>query len=133
MYFIKSIVDILIVILLLRLVITPTEAYFNPIYRLIFRITDPALTPSRYLTRSALTGIVFTILALVVLRGLIYAGVSKATIVIALGISFYDLVRFLFQVYMVFWFVSVLARRSYGLSFAGLIERAFAPLPFSSE
>ena len=128
MYLIKSIVDILIIILLLRLLITPAEAYFNPVYRLIFRITDPILTPSTYVTKSAVTGVILTVLSLVVIRGLIYVGISKTPIVIALGISFYDLVRFLFQAYMVLWFVSVLAQRSYGISFANLIERAFVPL-----
>lgn len=128
MYLIKSIIDILIIILLLRLLIKPNEAYFNPIYRIIFRITDPILTPSTYVTKSAVTGVILTVLSLVVIRGLIYVAISKATIVIALGISFYDLVRFLFEAYMVLWFVSVLAQRSYGISFSNLIERAFVPV-----
>lgn len=128
MYLIKYIVDILILLLLLRLLIKPTEAYFDPIYRLIFRITDPVLTPSRHVAKSALTGIMLSILGLVVIRGLIYVGIGKPTLVIGLGNSFYDLVTFLFQAYMVLWFVSVLAQRSYGISFASLIERAFVPL-----
>ena len=89
MYLIKAIVDILIVLLLLRLLIKPTEAYFNPIYRLLFRITDPFLTASRYIAKSALTGIILSILVLVVLRGVIYVGITKATVAINLGISFF--------------------------------------------
>jgi len=128
MYLIKAVVDIFIVLLLLRLLIKPTEAYFNPIYRLLFRITDPFLTASRYISKSALTGILLSILALVVIRGVIYVGITKATLAVNLGISFYDLVRFLFQAYMVLWFVSLLAERRHETPFFNFIQRAFIPL-----
>ena len=127
MYFLKGIIDITIVILLLRLLIRPREAFFDPIYGLIYRITNPLLIPAGYITRNATQGAILTILALVVLRGGLYVSVRPMPFISGVGISLLDLLQLLFQAYMVLWFVALLSERGYGSSFVILIERAFVP------
>ena len=128
MYLLKSIVDILIILILLRLLINPNEAFFNPIYRLIFRITDAVLTPSRVLSRKPVHGIILTLSALVVLRGAIYILIKPMPFSSGIGISLLGLFQLLFQFYMVIWFVALLSRRSYGTPFTAMMNRAFVPL-----
>ena len=128
MYFVKSVIDIFMVLLLLRLVIQPNEAYFNPIYRLIYRITDPVLIPFRYVTRDATKGVLMCIVGLVVLRGLVFLAISPMPVISGISISFLNLFQLLFQAYMVMWFVFVLSQRAFGTSFLNLIQRAFAPI-----
>ena len=128
MYFVKSVIDIFMVLLLLRLVIQPNEAYFNPIYRLIYRITDPVLIPFRYVTRDATKGVLMCIVGLVVLRGLVFLAISPMSVISGISISFLNLFQLLFQAYMVMWFVFVLSQRAFGTSFLNLIQRAFAPI-----
>ncbi len=127
MYFLKGIIDITIVILLLRLLIRPREAFFDPIYGLIYRITNPLLIPAGYITRNTTQGTILTILALVVLRGGLYVSVRPMPFMSGVGISLLDLLQLLFQAYMVLWFVALLSERGYGSSFVILIERAFTP------
>jgi YggT family protein len=43
------------------------------------------------------------------------------------GISCLGLLQLLFQAYMVIWFISLLSRKSYGIPFVSMIERAFLP------
>ena len=128
MYFFKGIIDIVIVVLLLRLLIRPREAFFNPIYGLIYRITNPLLVPAAYITRDSTIGTILTILALVVLRGGVYIALQPMSFLSGIGISFLSLVQLLFQAYMVMWVVSLLSERSFGTSFLLLIDRAFSPL-----
>ena len=128
MYFFKGIIDIVIVVLLLRLLIRPREAFFNPIYGLIYRITNPLLVPAAYITRDSTIGTILTILALVVLRGGVYILLQPMSFLSGIGISFLSLVQLLFQAYMVMWVVSLLSERSFGTSFLLLIDRAFSPL-----
>ncbi len=128
MYLVKSIIDIVIVLLLVRLMIRPNEAYFDPIYRLIYRITDPVLIPCRYLTRDASRGILLMVSALIVLRGLVFVAISPMSVATGIGISFLSLFQLLFQAYMVMWFVSVLSQRAFGTPFQNLIQRAFMPI-----
>lgn len=128
MYFFKGIIDIVIVVLLLRLLIKPREAFFDPIYGLIYRITNPLLIPAGYITRDSNLGTILTILALVVLRGGVYVSLQPMSFVSGIGISFLSLVQLLFQAYMVMWVVSLLSERSFGTSFLLLIDRAFSPL-----
>jgi len=128
MYFFKTIIDIIIVALLLRLLIRPREAFFDPIYGLIYRITEPLLTPAKYVTRNINTGAMLTILALAVLRGVIYVSVKGIPFMWGLGVSLLGLLQLLFQAYMAMWFISFLSRSSYGSPFMDLIERAFLPL-----
>jgi YggT family protein len=127
MYFIKGIIDMVIIILLLRLLIRPREAFFDPFYGLIYRITDPILIPSGFVTRNAVYGTFLTILALVVLRGGIYVPLGSMSFVSGVGISFLSLIQLLFQAYMAMWFISILSQRSFGASFVSLIDRAFSP------
>ena len=129
MYLVKSIIDIFVVLLLLRLLIRSNEAYFDPIYGLIFKITDPVLIPARTVVREASKGVLLTLLGLVVLRGFVYLAVGLSSVVSAMAVSFLNLFQLLFQAYMVMWFVSVLSQRSaFGTSFINLIQRAFTPL-----
>ena len=130
MYFLKSVIDILVVLLLLRLLIRPNEALFNPIYGLIYRVTDFLLTPSRYVTRNSMPGVLLTVLALVVLRGTIYVSLKPMPFVSGVGISLLSFFQFLFQVYMVMWFIWVLTQAGFGPSFSRMIDRAFTPLDF---
>lgn len=128
MYLIKSIIDILIILFLLRLLIKQNEAYFNPIYGLIYRITDPLLMPSTFITRNSLYGIFMSILALVLLRGVIYVSLQPLSVISGLGLSFMSLIRLLFQCYMVILIISLLSQRGFGTSFSNMIQRAFLPL-----
>jgi YggT family protein len=127
MYFIKSIIDILLILLLLRLLIRTNEAFFDPIYRLIYRITDAVLIPSRYVTQNAARGVLLTLGVLVILRGAVYVALGSMTFSAGVGISCLGLLQLLFQAYMVIWFISLLSRRSYGTPFLSMIERAFLP------
>jgi YggT family protein len=127
-YFFKGIIDIVIVVLLLRLLIRPREAFFDPIYGLIYRVTNPLLIPAGYITRDATLGNILTILALVLLRGGVYVSLQPMSFLSGIGISFLSLVQLLFQAYMVMWVVSLLSERSLGTSFPLLIDRAFSPL-----
>jgi YggT family protein len=128
MFFIKAIIDICIVIMLLRLLIRSSEAFFDPIYRLIYRITDPLLTPSRYITKDVTRGILISILGLVALRGLVYMSIESTSFLFGAGISLLDLLRLLFQGYMVFLAISVFSRSGFGTTFTNMIQRAFIPL-----
>ncbi len=128
MYLFKGIIDIVIVALLLRLLIRPREAFFDPIYGIIYRITNPLLIPAGYITRDATLGNTLTILALVVLRGGVYVSLQPMSFLSGVGISFLSLVQLLFQAYMVMWVVSLLSERAFGTSFHLLIDRAFSPL-----
>jgi len=128
MYFLKSIINLCVIVLLLRLLIKPNEAYFDPIYRIIFRVTDPILKPSRYLTRVEFKGVFLTIIALILLRGLVYTASSHVPLVTGMGVSILDLAKLLFQAYMVFWVVSLLSQEAWGSSFLNLIQRALQPL-----
>lgn len=128
MYLLKSIINLCIIVLLLRLLIKSNEAYFDPIYRIIFRVTDPILKPSRYLTRVEFKGVSLTIIILILLRGLLYTASSHVPLVAGMGISILDLAKLLFQAYMVFWVVSLLSQEAWGTSFLNLIQRALQPL-----
>ncbi|MGD8229180.1 MAG: YggT family protein [Desulfobacteraceae bacterium] len=128
MYFFKGIIDIVIVVLLIRLLIRPREAFFNPIYGLIYRITNPILVPSGYITRDSTLGTILTILALVVLRGGLYKLLQPMSLLSGIGVSFFSLVQLLFQAYMAMWVVSLLSERSFETYFLLLIDRAFSPL-----
>lgn len=128
MDFINAVISFLMILLLVRLAIRPNEAYFDPIFRLVYRITDPLLIPANYITRDSTKGILVILLALVVLRGLVYAGLGSMPLASGLGKSFHYLFRFLFQAYMVMWFISILSKQVFGTTLLNLIQRAFSPL-----
>jgi YggT family protein len=127
-YFLESIIDLLIVVLLLTLLIRPNEALFNPIYRLIYRIADVLLTPSKYITGKPIQGIFATVLALVILRGTIYIAIKPMPFLSGVGISLLSLFQLLFQFYMVIWFVSFFSRRGFVTPFSHIMERALHPV-----
>ena len=128
MYFVKSIIDIVIIILLIRLLINPKEAFFNQIYSLIYRISDPILTPSRYITRNHSRMVLITILGLVILRGIVYLSIKPMSLLSGMGISLLSLCRLLFQAYMVIWIINILSQQGYGASLLRMLQRAFIPL-----
>jgi len=127
MYLIKAIIDILIILLFLRLLVRPNESYFNQIFSLLYRITDPLLIPSRYLARNNTVRIFLVILCLVALRGFVYALFGSISPLSGLGYSFLGLFQLLFQFYMVIWFVSVLSRYDSGVYLMNIAQRSFLP------
>ncbi|MFC1531977.1 YggT family protein [Thermodesulfobacteriota bacterium] len=133
MYFIKAILDIVIILLLLRLLIRPNESYYNQILSLLYRITDPLLIPSRSFTRNDTKGIFLSILCLVVLRGLAYISIKPMSFISGEGYSFLNLFQLLLQFYMVIWFVSVLSQYGSGTFFTNIVQRAFLPLSMISS
>lgn len=141
MGFLTSIIGFIIIILLLRLLIIPREAFFNPFYGMIYRFTDPLLIPAGYVTRNATFTTLLTILALVVLRGGVclfdpirlmwngvYIPIRANSFPTGIVISLLSFIQFLFKAYMAMWFISILSQRSFGGLFISLIERAFHPL-----
>jgi YggT family protein len=124
----QAALDFLIILTLLRLLIRPNEAFFHPIYRIIYRITDPILLPSRYLTRTPAQGIILTTLGLVVLRGAVYVSVQPLPLSTGIGQSLMDLFRLLFQAYMVMWVIAMAAGRGYGTPLIHMFARAFLPI-----
>jgi YggT family protein len=128
MILLKAIIDFFIVILLIRLLIKPNEAFFNPIYSLIYRVTDPVLIPAKYVTRNHYSGIYLILAAFVLIRGFVYFGLGSMPMLKSLGISFLELFKLLFQAYMVMWFISALSKQTFGSSFLNLIQRAFTPI-----
>jgi YggT family protein len=143
MLLLRFVVDFLIILMLLRLLIRPNEAFFHPIYRMIYRITDPVLTPSRYITRTPTQGILLTTIGLVVLRGIIFMATDSGLEVLrrmgyflmpplppmmGMAASFIELFRLLFQAYMVMWVIAVVSGRGYGTSLIHMMARAFLPI-----
>lgn len=128
MYLIKSVIDLLIVILLLRLMIRRDESYHNQIYSLIYRFIDYLLIPIRNITRSNSKGVLLTVLALIVIRGLVYMTGQHVSAVEGIGLSLLELLRLVFQAYMVMWFVTVLSDHRFGMPFTNMIHSAFLPL-----
>ncbi|MEW6664809.1 MAG: YggT family protein [Thermodesulfobacteriota bacterium] len=127
MDFLLYLVDTYIVILLLRLLIKPNEAYFSPIYRLIYRITDPVIKLFSGLSRSLIWQGLLSVLVVVLLRGFIYASAGSAELGIGIGASLMEFFQLLFRVYVALWLVMVLSQWSFGGSPFALLERAFHP------
>jgi YggT family protein len=68
-----------------------------------------------------------SVLALVLLRGLIYGFAGAVSPGMGTGRSLIDLFQLLFQGYMVLWFVLFLSQWSYGGSPFAVLDRAFHP------
>ena len=81
MHLLKSIIDIVIIILLIRLLVNPREAFYDQIYSLIYKITDPILKPSAYITRNHAQMVLLTITGLVVLRGIVYVIINSISLI----------------------------------------------------
>jgi YggT family protein len=128
MLLLKAILDICIILMLLRLLIRPNEAFFNPIYHLVYRFSNPLLMPSRYITRTPAQGIILTTLVLVALRGVIYASMVPWPLTTGVGRSLDDLFRLLFQGYMAILIIAVVSGRGYGTPLIHMMARAFLPV-----
>ena len=121
-----TLIDIFVILTLVRLLIRSNEAHFDPIYRLIYRLTDPLLRVSSYAARTGFGQVLLSLAALLVLRGLLY-GSTAHSIPSGIGMSLLDFFRLLFQAYFVLWFVTTLSRWSYPSSIQAMIDRAFHP------
>jgi YggT family protein len=128
MELLKAVVDLFMTLVLLRLLVRPNEAFFHPLYGLLYRVTDPIVTPARYITRTPAQGILLTILVLVAVRGGIYASLGRAPLLLGMGTSLLELARFVFQAYMVLWVVAVAAGHPYGRGLIDIMARAFVPV-----
>ena len=95
---------------------------------MIYRISDPILIPSRYITRNHSRMVLITILGLVILRGIVYLSIKPMSLLSGMGISLLSLFQLLFQAYVVIWIINILSQQSYGASLLGMLQRAFIPL-----
>lgn len=120
-----TVIDILLILLLLRLLIKPNEAFFDPIYRLIYRITDPLLIISGYISRSINGRVFLSLAALILLRGILYGSVQPLSIRTGVGMSLLGFFSLLFQAYFVLWLISVLS--DFRTPFDAIINRALHP------
>ena len=128
MYLIKAIIDFIIVLLLLRLLITPVEVNFNQIFSLIYRITDPVLTPAKSFLGNEFRAVLLSVLILGLIRGLIYVAIKPMSFIAGAGFSYLNLFQLLFQFYMVVWFISVLSGYRAQTFIISMVQRAFRPL-----
>jgi uncharacterized protein YggT (Ycf19 family) len=122
-----SLIDIFLILLLLRLIIRSNEAFYDPIYSLIYRVTDPVLKVSSYVSRGIPGQVLVSLAVLILVRGLLYGSAGSNTAVTGIGVSLLGFFKLLFQAYAVFWFISVLSGWSYRTSIQGMIDRAFHP------
>jgi YggT family protein len=125
---IAGVLELLVMLLLVRLMVRPAEAFFHPMYRLLYKITDPILLPSRYLTKTQAQGVLVTVLALTVLKGALYSASGQMGLARGVGESSLELLHLLFQAYMVLWIVAVLGSQAYGNPLGQMVARAFLPL-----
>jgi YggT family protein len=125
---INLVINFLIILLLIRLFIRPNEAFFNPIYSLVYRLTDPILTPSRYLTKTPFQGILLTLILLIALRGLLYPTLMEENAAVGIGQSFLEFFDLLLKVYMVILLVSIIGKFHQGSLVTQMAVRAFLPI-----
>lgn len=129
MFLLKSVIDFLIVLLLIRLLIRPVEANFNQIYSLIYRITDYILKPVKSIVRNDLKSVWLTVLGLVVIRGLLYfLMIRRITFIAGEGVSFLDIFQLLLRFYMVVWFIAILIGDRAQTPIISVLQRGFLPL-----
>jgi len=133
MYFIRAIIDFVIILLLIRLLIRPVETNFNQIFSIIFRITEPVLKPVKSFLKKDLQAVLFSVFILVILRGFVFIAIKTMPLLSGIGISFLYLFQLLFQFYIIVWFISVLTSygtQNYAIS---MVQRAFQPLSLLSS
>lgn len=128
MFLIKAMIDFLIVLLLVRLLIRPVEVNFNQIYSLIYRISDYVLKPVKSIVHSDFKSVLLSVLGLVLIRGLIYIGMGRFTLLTGIGLSFLNLFQLMFQFYMVVWFIIILTGDRTNTPVISVLQRAFLPL-----
>jgi YggT family protein len=124
----EAVIGFALILFLIRLLIRPSEVRFNHVFSLIFRVTDYLMKPIKKIFHNDLRTVLGTILILVLLRGILYSGLRPGLLLSGTGTSFLNLLRLLFQFYMVVWFISVLTKDSYTNSFMDITQRAFLPL-----
>ena len=132
MYLFIYIIDLTVILILLRLLIRPNEAFFNQIFSLLYRITDPLLVPAGYIMRDDRKKIFITVLCLVLIRALLYM-TKPMPFITGAGISFMSLFQLLYKFYMVIWFISVITKQGYGSSFMDILQRAFKPVSTTAQ
>jgi YggT family protein len=128
MDFVRSIVDIIIVLLFLRILIRPSESYYNPIYHLIYRITDFFLVPVRLFIRNNTLSTFSIILGFIIIRGLIYILILPMPVIAGIALSCLHLFQFLFQAYFIIWLISLSNQFRFGMPLFNVMERALNPL-----
>ncbi len=82
-----SLIDIFLILLLLRLIIRSNEAFYDPIYSLIYRVTDPVLKVSSYVSRGIPGQVLVSLAVLILVRGLLYGSAASNTSVTRIGVS----------------------------------------------
>ena len=128
MDFVRSIVDMIIVLLFLRMLIRPSESYYNPIYHLIYRITDPFLFPVRSVIRNNSLATLVIILGFVIIRGLIYILIQPMPVIAGIAVSCLHLFQFLFPAYFIIGLISLSKQFRFGMPLFNVMERALNPL-----
>jgi YggT family protein len=126
--FVNLIIDFLIVLLLIRLFIRPNEAFFNPIFGIIYRITDPIIAPFRYIVRTSFQGTFLALFGLIIIRGLLYPLLREISMEAGIGVSLMEFFDLLFKIYMVILIVSFGGRIYHGSLLMQIAVRAFLPI-----
>jgi YggT family protein len=125
---VSSLIEIIIILLLLRAVIREEEVFLSPIHRLLFRLTDPLMKPSRMISRKKSQQILLAISGFILLRGVMYMAVTSAGFWPCVGISLLELIELLFQCYVIVWFIYVLPQTGFTSTVSSMIGRALRPL-----
>jgi YggT family protein len=121
-------IDLLIILLLIRLLIRPVEANYNSIYSMIYRISDYILKPAKSIIRNDFKSVLLTVVALLIIKGLIYFSINHAPILSGIGFSLLTFIRLLFRFYMVVWFIAILTGDGIHTPVISVLQRAFLPL-----
>lgn len=119
-----SLVNIFLILVLVRLLVKPNEAFYDPIFRLIYRVTDPLLAACGYVARTVAAQVLLALAGLIVIRGLLYSSTPGHSVLSGVGMSLLDFLRLIFQAYFVIWLVTLLSRWSYETSIQGMMDRA---------
>lgn len=99
---IQSIIKFYLVVLIFRTVMTRQELYFNPLGKLVGKITDPVLEKAFRLTKKNADNILplFMLLA-IVLNGLVIFMLTGLSLPVAMLAGLADLLTFLMLFYIV--------------------------------
>ncbi len=127
MFLLKTIIDFLIVLLLIRFLIRPIEINYNSIYNMIFKITDPLLKPAKTVIRNNGKATFITVLGMTVIRGFFYMTLG-IHLISGIGVSLLELLQLLFQFYIAVWFIAILTGDSVQTPVISMLQRAFLPL-----
>lgn len=128
MDFVRSIIDMIIVLLFLRMLIRHSESFYNPMYHLIYQITNPFLFPVQSFIRNNGLATFVIILSFVIIRGLAYILILPMPVIAGIAVSCLHLFQFLFTAYFVIWLVSLSNQFRFGMPLFNIMERALNPL-----